>query len=203
MHEEMLDMEDQAKSFRGPRKNSKEGKAHFAKMEAHKKAMADNTARIDSLRKAITQYEKTRATKQAALAKAELAMSSDPEIYKAVTGAIDKRMEKLERTISGKEEAVAKANDAILKMAKEVKAAASDGKTSPEKLEKMRARLKVLRASQTDRNKHLKELVKEREVLKARRSNRLGITRTDVLTGESVAGGRGIVAGGTRVDSGA
>jgi hypothetical protein len=191
MHEEMLDLQDQAKSFRGPRKNSKAGKEHFAKMEEHKKKMEENTKRIQSLRDSITQYEKTRATKQAALAKAETAMSSDPEIYQAVTKSIDARMAKLEKTIDGKQAAVVKGDAAILEMARDIKAKADEGKTAPEKLTKMRERLKVLKASQADRNKHLKEYVKEREVLKARRSNRLGITRTDVLTGERVSGGRG------------
>jgi DNA repair exonuclease SbcCD ATPase subunit len=191
MHEEMLDLQDQAKSFRGPRKNSKEGKAHFAKMEAHKKKMAENTDRIQSLRSAITQYEKTRATKQVALAKAESATSSDPEIYQEITKSIDARMAKLEKTITGKEAAVVKGDEAILKMARDIRDKADEGKTTPEKLAKMRERLKVLKTSQADRVKHLKEYVKERDVLKARRSNRLGITRTDVLTGESVAGGRG------------
>jgi hypothetical protein len=191
MHEEMLDLQDQAKSFRGPRKNSKAGKEHFAKMEAHKQKMEENNQRIQSLRASITQYEKTRATKQAALAKAEQATSSDPEIYQEVTKAIDQRMAKLEKTISGKETAIVKADEAILKMARDIKAKADEGKTAPEKLAKMRDRLKVLKASQADRRKHLKEYIKEREVLQARRSNRLGITRTNVLTGETVAGGRG------------
>lgn len=195
MHEEMLDMQDQAKSFRGPRKNSKAGKEHFAKMEEQQKKIEDNAKRIQSLRDSITQYEKTRATKQVALAKAEQAMSSDPEIYQAITKSIDDRMAKLEKTITGKEAAVAKADAAILEMARDVKAKTAEGKTAPAKLEKMRERLKTLRASQADRIKHLKEYVKERDVLKARRSNRLGITRTDVLTGEKVAGGRGRKAG--------
>jgi hypothetical protein len=178
MHEEMLDLQDQAKSFRGPRKNSKAGKEHFAKMEEHKKKMEENNKRIQSLRDSITQYEKTRATKQVALAKAEQAMSSDPEVYQEITKAIDARMDKLDKTIAGKQAAVVKADAAILDMARDIKAKADAGKTAPEKLAKMRERLKVLRASQADRNKHLKEYLKERDVLKARRSNRLGIKRT-------------------------
>jgi hypothetical protein len=178
MHEEMLDLQDQAKSFRGPRKNSKAGKEHFAKMEEHKKKMEENNKRIQSLRDSITQYEKTRATKQVALAKAERAMSSDPEVYQEITKSIDARMDKLDKTIAGKQAAVVKADAAILDMARDIKAKADAGKTAPEKLAKMRERLKVLRASQADRNKHLKEYLKERDVLKARRSNRLGIKRT-------------------------
>jgi hypothetical protein len=191
MHEEMLDLQDQAKSFRGPRKNSKAGKEHFAKMEAQKKKMEENTQRIQSLRDSITQYEKTRVTKQAALAKAETAMSSDPEVYQAITKSIDARMAKLEKTIDGKEAAVVKGDAAILEMARDIKAKADEGKTAPEALAKMRERLKVLKASQADRVKHLKEYIKERDVLKARRSNRLGITRTDAITGKPTAGGRG------------
>jgi hypothetical protein len=178
MNEEMLDMQDQAKSFRGPRKNSKAGKEHFAKMEEHKKKMEENNKRIKSLRDSITQYEKTRATKQVALAKAERAMSSDPEIYQEITKSIDARMDKLDKTIAGKQAAVVKADAAILEMARDIKAKADEGKTAPEKLAKMRERLSVLKASQADRNKHLKEYLKERDVLKARRSNRLGIKRT-------------------------
>jgi len=191
MHEEMLDLQDQAKSFRGPRKNSKAGKEHAAKIEALKEKMGENNNRIQSLRDSITQYEKTRVTKQAALAKAELAMSSDPEIYQAITKSIDERMAKLDKTVAGKQAAVVKGDAAILEMARDIKAKADEGKTAPAKLTKMRERLKVLKASQADRNKHLKEYLKERDVLKARRSNRLGITRTDVLTGEKTAGGRG------------
>jgi hypothetical protein len=178
MHEEMLDLQDQAKSFRGPRKNSKAGKEHFAKMEKHKKKMEENTKRIQSLRDSITQYEKTRVTKQAALAKAEVAMSSDPEVYQTITKSIDARMAKLDKTVAGKQAAAVKGDATILEMARDIKAKADEGKTTPENLAQMRERLKTLRASQADRNKHLKEYIKERDVLKARRSNRLGITRT-------------------------
>lgn len=177
MHEELMDMQEQAVALHNA-PFSKEATEHFAKMEEHKKKMAENKTRIQSLRDSITQYEKTRATKQAALAKAERATSSDPEVAAEVTKEIDRRMTALDKTVERKKTAMAEKGKDLLQLARDIKAKAEAGKTPPEQLEKMRERLKTLRASQADRSKHYKEALKEREVLKARRSNRLGITRT-------------------------
>lgn len=184
---------EKAASYRGPRKNLKEAKALFAQIEDFNKQIEAGNKRVETLQKSIGDYEKTKVTKQKALVEAERATSSDPEVYAEVTKLINDRIAKLEKTISKKQEAVNKAEDAIAKLSRDIKAkklAWTEGKATPETLKNMKDRLANLRSSQKERRKRFNEFLKEREVLQARKSNRLGITRTDVLTGGKVAGER-------------
>ncbi len=180
---------EKSASYRGPRKYRKEAKELFAQIEDFKKQIDAGNKRVDALKAFIVQYEKARATKQKALAQAELATSSDAEVYAEVTKLIDDRIAKLEKTISKKQEAVNKSEEAIAKLSRDIKAkklAWAEGKATPETLKNMKERLAALRSSQKERRKRFNEFLKEREVLQARKSNRLGITRTDVLTGQNV-----------------
>jgi phage shock protein A len=180
---------EKAASYRGPRKNLKEAKALFAQIEDFKKQIEAGNKRVETLQNSIVDYEKSKTTKQKALAEAKRATSSDPEVYAEVTKLIDDRIAKLEKTISKKQEAVNKAEEAIAKLSRDIKAkklAWAEGKVTPETLKNMKERLAALRSSQKERRKRFNEFLKEREVLQARKSNRLGITRTDVLTGQNV-----------------
>jgi phage shock protein A len=176
---------EKAASYRGPRKNLKEAKALFAQIEDFKKQIEAGNKRVETLQKSIADYEKSRVTKQKALSEAERATSSDPEVYAEVTKLIDDRIAKLEKTISKKQEAVNKSEEAIAKLSRDIKAkklAWAEGTVTPETLKNLKERLANLRSSQKERRKRFNEFLKEREVLQARKSNRLGITRTDVLT---------------------
>jgi hypothetical protein len=184
---------EKAASYRGPRKNLKEAKALFAQIEDFTKQIEAGNTRVKALQNSIAQYEKTKATKQKALSEAERATSSDPEVYAEVTKLIDDRMAKLEKTISNKQEVTNKKEADISKLRKNIKDTKlnwSEGKASLETLKNMKERLPKLQSSQKERRKQLAEFVKEREVLQARKSNRLGITRTNVLTGKKVEGER-------------
>lgn len=181
---------EKAASYRGPRKNLKEAKALFAQIEDFKKQIEAGNKRVETLQNSIVDYEKSKTTKQKALAEAERATSSDPEVYAEVTKLTNDRIAKLEKTISKKQEAVNKSEEAIAKLSRDVKAkklAWAEGTVTPETLKNMKERLAALRSSQKERRKRFNEFLKEREVLQARRSNRLGITRTDVLTGQNVS----------------
>ena len=191
---------EKAASYRGPRKNLKEAKALFAQIEDFKKQIEAGNTRVQALQNSIAQYEKTKVTKQKALSEAERATSSDPEVYAEVTKLIDDRMAKLEKTISNKQEVTNKKEEDIAKLSKDIKAkklAWAEGTATPETLKNMRDRLAKMRSSQKERRKQLAEFVKERDVLQARKSNRLGITRTNVLTGRKVSGERTKKASGT------
>lgn len=184
---------EKAASYRGPRKNLKEAKALFAQIEDFKKQIEAGDKRIKALQASVAQYQKAKVTKQTALAEAERATSGDAEVYAEVTKLINDRMAKLEKTISNKQEVINKSEDAIAKLTKDLKAKKlewSEGKASPETLKNMEEKLAKLVSSQKERRKRFNEFLKEREVLQARKSNRLGITRTDVLTGKNVAGER-------------
>jgi phage shock protein A len=184
---------EKAASYRGPRKNLKEAKALFAQIEDFKKQIEAGNKRVETLQNSIVDYEKSKITKQKALSEAERATSSDPEVYAEVTKLIDDRIAKLEKTISKKQEAVNKSEEAIAKLSRDIKAkklAWAEGTVTPETLKNLKERLANLRSSQKERRKRFNEFLKEREVLQARRSNRLGITRTDVLTGKKVEGER-------------
>ena len=183
--------QDQAKSYRGPRKNLAEAKPVFAQIEQLQKQIEAGQERIDTLRKSIEDFQKARARKEAAIVAAQRVTSSDPEVYAEVTKVITARSDRLERTIAKKQDNIVKKGQEITALARDIKAKDLAGKTSPEQLAKMRARLKTLRDSQADRAKGYKGFLKERAVLQAQRSNRLGITRTDVLTGQKVSGERG------------
>lgn len=191
---------EKAASYRGPRKNLKEARALFAQIEDFNKQIEAGNKRVETLQKSIADYEKSKATKQKALVEAERATSSDPEVYAEVTKLIDARIAKLEKTISKKQEAVNKAEEDIAKLSNAIKAkklAWAEGKAAPQTLKNMQKRLATMRSSQKERRKRFNEFLKEREVLQARKSNRLGITRTDVLTGNKVAGERAKKASGT------
>lgn len=184
---------EKSASYRGPRKNLKEAKALFAQIEDFKKQIEAGEKRIKALQASVADYQKAKVTKQKALAAAERATSSDAEVYAEVTKLIDNRMAKLEKTISNKQEVINKSEDAIGKLTKDIKAKKlewSEGKASLETLTNMEEKLAKLVSSQKERRKRFNEFLKEREVLQARKSNRLGITRTDVLTGKNVAGER-------------
>jgi phage shock protein A len=181
---------EKAASYRGPRKNLKEAKALFAQIEDFNKQIEAGNKRVETLQKSIEDFEKSRVTKQKALLEARRATSSDPEVYAEVTKLINDRIAKLEKTISKKQEAVNKSEDAIAKLRKDIKAKKlewSEGKATPETLKNMQAKLVKLVSSQKERRKRFAEFLKEREVLQARKSNRLGITRTNVLTGQNVS----------------
>ena len=127
------------------------------------------------------------------MAQAELATSSDSEVYAEVTKLINDRVAKLEKTISNKQATIDKNEEAIAKLKKDIKAKKlewSEGTASPETLKNMEEKLAKAVSSQKERRKRFAEFLKEREVLQARRSNRLGITRTDIQTGKNVAGER-------------
>jgi hypothetical protein len=184
---------EKAASYRGPRKYRKEAKALFAQIEDFKKQIAAGEKRIEVLEAAIVRYEKSKVTKQKALAQAELATSSDSEVYAEVTKLINDRVAKLEKTISNKQATIDKSEEAIAKLKKDIKAKKlewSEGTASPETLKNMEEKLAKAMSSQKERRKRFAEFLKEREVLQARRSNRLGITRTDTQTGKNVAGER-------------
>ena len=184
---------EKAASYRGPRKYRKEAKALFAQIEDFKKQIAAGEKRIEALKAGIVRYEKSRGTKQKALAQAELATSGDAEVYGEVTKLINDRMAKLEKTISNKQATINKNDEAIAKLRKDIKAKKlewSEGNASPETLKNMEDKLAKAVSSQKERVKRFSEFLKEREVLQARKSNRLGITRTDVQTGKNVAGER-------------
>jgi hypothetical protein len=184
---------EKAASYRGPRKYRKEAKELFAQIEDFKKQIAAGEKRIEVLKAAIVRYEKSRVTKQKALAQAQLATSSDSEVYAEVTKLINDRVAKLEKTISNKQATIDKSEEAIAKLKKDIKAKKlewSEGTASPETLKNMEDKLVKAVSSQKERRKRFAEFLKEREVLQARRSNRLGITRTDVQTGTNVAGER-------------
>ena len=187
--------QDKAKSYRGPRKNLAEAKPVFAQIEQLQKQIAAGNERIATLRKSIEDFQKARARKEAAIVAAQRVTSSDPEVYAEVTKVITARSAKLERTIAKKQSNIVQKGQEITKLARDIKAKDLAGKTSPEQLAKMRARLETLRNSQADRAKGYKGFLKERAVLQAQQSNRLGIVRTDVQTGQNVAGGRGKKAG--------
>ena len=180
---------EKSASYRGPRKYRKEAKALFAQIEDFKKQIEAGEKRIKALQASVADYQKAKVTKQKALAAAERATSSDAEVYAEVTKLIDDRMAKLEKTISNKQEVINKSEDAIAKLTKDLKAKKlewSEGKASPETLKNMEEKLAKLVSSQKERRKRFNEFLKERKVLQARKSNRLGITRTDVLTGQNV-----------------
>lgn len=185
------EVQEKAKSYRGPRKHLKEAKPVFDQIAQLEKQIEAGNKRIETLRKSIEDFTKARVRKQAAMVEAQRATSSDPEVYAEVTKVITARMDRLERTIAKKQAALVQKGQDINKLAREIKAKDEAGKTSPEQLAKLRARLKTLRDSQTDRAKGYKEFLKERAILQAQRSNRLGIVRTNVQTGQKVAGERG------------
>ena len=190
---------EKSTSYRGPRKYRKEAKALFAQMEDFKKQIAAGEKRIEVLKAATVRYEKSRVTKQKALAQAELATSSDAEVYAEVTKLINDRMAKLEKTISNKQATIDTNEEAIAKLRKDIKAKKlewAEGTASPETLKNMEEKLAKALSSQRERRKRYSEFLKELAVLQARKSNRLGITRTDVQTGNRVAGERAKKASG-------
>jgi hypothetical protein len=184
---------EKSASYRGPRKNRKEAKELFAQIEDFKKQIEAGNKRIEALQASIVQYEKARATKQKALVQAELATSSDAEVYAEVTKLINDRMAKLEKTISNKQATITKGDADVAKLTKDIKAKKlewSEGAASLETLTNMKAKLAKAETAQKDRRKRYAEFLKELAVLQARKSNRLGITRTNALTGNKVAGER-------------
>jgi hypothetical protein len=121
-------------------------------------------SRIEQLRGAVGRYETQSSTLQVAYDKAVKATSSDPEIYKAVTGQLENRITKLNKNIAENEDRIANGVD-------------KRGRPLADKtLVQMRKRLA----------KYKSELRRTSGKL----SNRLGITRTDVLTGEKFEGQR-------------
>lgn len=121
--------------------------------------------RIATLQDYVKRLEAQQESMQKAYEKAVLATSSDPEIYQQVTKDLDARVEKLQKGIAENEARIAKGE------------AKSGKKAEPQTIAQARKRLA----------KYKRELKR----VEALRSNRLGITRTDVLTGEKLAGQRG------------
>ena len=118
--------------------------------------------RIEQLNAYRKRLEAQQVSMQKAYEKAVLATSSDPEIYQKVTKDLDDRVEKLNKNIAENEERIAKGK-------------AKSGK---------KAETKTLEQAQ----KRLASYKRELKRVEALRSNRLGIKRIDVLTGETVAG---------------
>ena len=121
--------------------------------------------RITQLRSAVGNYEKQREKMQAAYDKAVVATSSDPEVYAAVTQQFEDRVAKLNKNIAENEERIAKGVD----------------KRGRPLAAKTLAQMK----------KRVAKYKSELRRTSGKLSNRLGITRTDVLTGEKFEGQRG------------
>ena len=118
--------------------------------------------RIEQLTAYGKRLETQKANMQKAYEKAVLATSSDPEIYQQVTKDLDARVEKLNKDIAENEERIAKGK------------AKSGKKAETKTLAQARKRVATYK--------------RELKRVEALRSNRLGINRVDVLTGETVAG---------------
>jgi len=118
--------------------------------------------RIEKLTAYSKRLEAQQASMQKAYERAVLATSSDPEIYQQVTKDLDARVEKLNKDIAENEARIAKGQS-------------KSGK---------KAETKTL--AQT--RKRVANYKRELKRVEALRSNRLGIKRVDVLTGETVAG---------------
>lgn len=118
--------------------------------------------RIEQLTAYSKRLEAQQASMQKAYERAVLATSSDPEIYQQVTKDLDARVEKLNKDIAENEARIAKGQS-------------KSGK---------KAETKTL--AQT--RKRVANYKRELKRVEALRSNRLGIKRVDVLTGETVAG---------------
>lgn len=118
--------------------------------------------RIEQLTAYGKRLEAQQVSMQKAYEKAALATSSDPEIYQQVTKDLDARVEKLNKDIAENEARIAKGE-------------AKSGK---------KAESKTLKQAR----KRLANYKRELKRVEALRSNRLGIQRIDVLTGETVAG---------------
>lgn len=121
--------------------------------------------RITQLRSAVGNYEKQREKMQVAYDKAVVATSSDPEVYAAVTKQFEDRIAKLNKNITENEERIAGGVD----------------KRGRPLAAKTLAQMK----------KRLAKYKSELRRTTGKLSNRLGITRTDVLTGEKFEGQRG------------
>ena len=118
--------------------------------------------RIEQLTAYSKRLEAQQTSMQKAYERAVLATSSDPEIYQQVTKDLDARVEKLNKDIAENEARIAKGQ-------------AKSGK---------KAETKTL--AQT--RKRVANYKRELKRVEALRSNRLGIKRVDVLTGETIAG---------------
>ena len=118
--------------------------------------------RIEQLTAYSKRLEAQQASMQKAYERAVLATSSDPEIYQQVTKDLDARVEKLNKDIAENEARIAKGQ-------------AKSGK---------KAETKTLAQAR----KRVANYKRELKRVEALRANRLGFTRIDVLTGETVAG---------------
>ena len=118
--------------------------------------------RIEKLTAYSKRLEAQQASMQKAYERAVLATSSDPEIYQQVTKDLDARVEKLNKDIADNEARIAKGQ-------------AKSGK---------KAETKTLAQAR----KRVANYKRELKRVEALRANRLGFTRIDVLTGETVAG---------------
>jgi hypothetical protein len=127
------------------------------KVAALNKKVADGNQRIAALQTSLGNYEKAKARKLAEENKARVLLSGDPE----VTQDIDKRIAKVTANIQNQEE-----------LAQQT-VSPKTGKPIPEETKK-------------DRTKTLARYKRELQVLTGVRSNRLGIKRTDVVTGAPV-----------------
>jgi hypothetical protein len=118
--------------------------------------------RIEKLTAYSKRLEAQQASMQKAYERAVLATSSDPEIYQQVTKDLDARVEKLNKDIAENEARIAKGQS-------------KSGK---------KAETKTLAQAR----KRVANYKRELKRVEALRANRLGFTRIDVLTGETVAG---------------
>lgn len=130
--------------------------------EKLQKTIDTNTERIAELEKAKKQYENSHKKMVISVDRATKAASSDPEVAAAFTAVIDKRLDKLVKTINKK----------VADIAQKI-----DPKTN----------IKVPAKTMAQRRKDLAMFKKELVVLSAQRSNRLGIARIDAVTDKQVA----------------
>ena len=130
--------------------------------EKLQKTIDTNTERIAELEKAKKQYENSHKKMVISVDRATKAASSNPEVAAAFTAVIDKRLDKLVKTINKK----------VADIAQKI-----DPKTN----------IKVPAKTMAQRRKDLAMFKKELVVLSAQRSNRLGIARTDAVTEQQVA----------------
>jgi hypothetical protein len=127
------------------------------KVAALNKKIADGNQRISALQTSLGNYEKAKARKLVEENKARVLLSGDPE----VTQDIDKRIDKLVANIKNQEE-----------LAKQTVSPKTGKPLSAETIK--------------DRAKTLARYKRELQVLTGVRSNRLGIKRVDVATGQTV-----------------
>lgn len=116
--------------------------------------------RVAQLQAYGKQLEAQQAKMQAAYDKAVRATSTDPEVYQQVTKDLDARVEKLNKNIAENEARIAKGE------------AKSGGKAETQTLQQAR--------------KRLAQYKRELRRVEALRSNRLGITRINAVTGEKI-----------------